>query len=370
MLLFQQKDRASTETSVRKFYVFSARTAVNEQLCQQFRLAGFNAVEGIEQDITQLSHFTIPDNASGVVVDIGSSTEVMEMVNTLQMQVPRKVWCCVVGESDSITLAQTFAHNNVGYFNLHMQQDLMVQAALGGIELRNNRSAVNISVLGCKGGVGCTTIAWQLAGEITRLKQLPTLFIQGGCGSRDLDLYAGKKLSQEITSLQKNLDIMSSAGGAWPELPSDIAQHYNFVVFEQSITTADKELMRQLAEKSRCLVLVIERSLASVRVARGMIENIELLRRSSHTPRRLFVCLNDTRPVALDALSLMDIKTLLGHPIDIAFTYNRRQSPPKQAKKRLIHSPLDRLTSAVLGGESARKKSRINRLFSHLRRGN
>lgn len=368
MLLFQQKARAGAQSTQRKLYVVSGRGDVSEELCQLLRLAGFSAVECISRRATQLSSLYIPEDASGVIIDIVDNMAVMEIVGALQMQIPRKVWCCVVGDSDSIALAQTFAHNQVGYFNLHTQQDMVIQAALASIQLKNNRSAVSISVLGCRGGAGTTTLAWQLAGEIVRLKQLPLLFVQGSAGSHDLDLLAGKKLSQEVTSLNKNLDVMSADGEHYPDIGCDADQRYNLVLFEQSIATADKELMRQLAEKTRCLVLVLDRSLSSVRVARNMIENVEMLRRSSHTPRRLFICLNDTRPLAADALSLTDIKILLGHPINIVVPYRRRSASLAQGKKRRLHSPLARLARMVLGDESASKRSMTTRLLLLLRR--
>lgn len=369
MFLFSQKDRPGAESGEKKFYILSPCSLMQEQLCQQFRLAGFNAVEGIDCDITRLASLSINHNISGVVIDIGDSARVTEIVDALHMQIPRKVWCCVVGNSDSIALAQAFAQNQVGYFHLHTQQEMMVQAALSGVETKSSRVAVRISVLGCKGGIGSTTIAWQLAEEITRIKQLSTLFIQGGNGSHDLEFYAGKKLTQEITPLKKHFDLMPATGGQYPELPPDTLQNYNFLLFEQAINTADKELMRQIAESSSCLVLVIDRSLVSIRVARMMIENVELLYRSSHTPRRLFICLNDTRPIMMDALSQSDIESLLNRPVDIVFPYYRRKKTTGVTKSRLMSSPLAQLTSVVLGSETQRKNGLINRLLSSRLRG-
>jgi len=372
MLIFQQKESDASDKTDGKFYVISTRRAINEQLCQQFRLVGFNAVEGIERDITHTASLNIPGNANGVVVDIGNNTQVADVFNALQIQIPRQVWCCVVGDSDSIALAQDFAANQIGYFNVSMQQDMIIQAALSGIEIKNHRTAVSISVLGCKGGVGSTTIAYQLAVEISRLKELPTLFVQGNSGSRDLDLHAGKKMSQDITSLQKNLDLMCSNSNTFPNLQLEGMHQYNFVLFEQSINTADKELLRHLAESSHCIVLVIERSMASVRVARNMIENIELLQRISRTSRRFFICLNDSRPVSMEMLSLSDIKALLNHQIDITFPFSKKKNPAKKRKSRFSPSPspLNQLTRAVLGQKKEQNKSVMNRIFYRIHRGN
>ncbi len=363
MLLFPQKAGATIDATSRKFYVLSARSGMSEQLCEQFRMAGINAVNTLHQDFHQ-EGLSIPTNANGVVVDIGASEQIDEIVQSIQMQIPRDVWCCLVGDSDSISLAQAFARNNINYFSIHAQQDVMVQAAVSGIELKANRQPVSISVLGCKGGVGTSTIGYQLSNEIARIKQMPTLFIHGAHGSQDLDLIAGMKLTHEITMGGKQLDLMNSQSEQLPNLNQADLQKYNFVVFEQSIITADKELQRHLVESSLCLILVMDRSMASVRVARNMIENLQLLQRTSQASRRLFLCINDSRPVAANALTPEDIKSILNRPVDLIFPYNKQKNTAQI--KRLPFSrkisPMDELTHYVLGGATNPKASRKNQL--------
>lgn len=364
MLLFPQKNEAESDISGRQFYVISLRSQVKEQLCAQFRLAGFDAAKGIEQNLMQLEKLSIPINASGVVVDIGSSTEVDAISHALQINIPLEVWCCVVGDSDSIALSQSFMRNDIHYFNITAQQDAIIQAAVLGAGVKARRQPVSISILGCKGGVGSTSISYQLASEISRIKQIPTLLIQGSHGSRDLDLHAGKKLQQEITTAQKHFDLMIAQSDSLPDLSQDIYSAYNFVLFEDAINTADKEHMRHLAEHALCLVLVIDRSMASIRVARNMIESVELLRRTNNLTRRLLISLNDTRPVSINSISDEDVQSLLGKPIDIFFPYSKLTNR-KSSTFRSPQTPLQTLTTYVLGG-AVRPKSRwlTQRLFS------
>lgn len=369
MFLFQQKERIDASYDEHKIYVISVRTDINHLLCQRLRQAGYGAVESVEIAITQLSSLTLSECIGGIIIDIGDSEAVEEIINLLHSLIPRQIWCCLVGDSDSIALAQAFAHNKIRYYNLKTQLDQAITAILKGEQLDSNRSAVSINVLGCKGGVGTTTLAWQLARAITHQRHLPLLYIQGGYGSRDLDLLAGSKLAQEITPLTNNLDVMSSTGDAYPELPPEITQRYNFILFEQSIAAADKEQMRILAEKPRCLILVIERSLSSIRAAHSMIEHVKLLRRTRHAPCRLFVCLNDTRPVAGSDLSLADVTKLLNHPLDIVFPYSRRGSQMKPAAKQRFNAPQEQLVRYVLGDRPKIASDLLSRLISPLRRG-
>ncbi|VTR56588.1 Uncharacterised protein [Serratia fonticola] len=72
-----------------------------------------------------------------------------------------------------------------------------------------------------------------------------------------------KKLLPELTPVSKQLDLMSRESEFLPDLSQPDLQKYNFVVFEQAINVANKELQRDLAEQSKCVVLVLDRSMSS-----------------------------------------------------------------------------------------------------------
>lgn len=364
MLLFPQKGDMKSSLNEKAFYVLSSRKIINEELSQLIRLAGFNQVESVLQDLHATKTLTISEKDYGIVIDIGHQEYIEDIVPTILAMVPRGVWCCVVGDSDSIMLAQAFLRQGIQYFNLNSQRELFVQAAISGTNLKATRWAVSISILGCKGGVGNSSIAYQTISNIVQLRDMPSLFVQGAAGSRDLDLLTGKKMVQEIVAGQKNLDLMSSNSAFYPDLSQDSFQKYNFVLFEEAINTVNKETLRQLVESSSCLVLVMDRSMASVRVARGMIEVIESLNRSQLAPRRLFICLNDSRPFTMNMLSMEDIQSLLGRPLDVHFPYNKQKDGVTRfAGFSRKAAPIDRLTRLILGGASGNKGSLINRLL-------
>jgi pilus assembly protein CpaE len=358
MLLFPQKSVSSNDVNKKEFYILSPRVGVFTALSENLRMAGISSVEKIRVDITT-QQLSVPENANGVVVDIGTSVEVDKIMLTIHSQIPRGAWCCLVGDSDSIGLAQNFMKNNIHYFNIHSQQDNLVQAAVLGTELKSIRHPVSVSVLGCKGGIGTTTLGFLLANEIVRARKLPSLFVQGKFGSRDLDLITGKKLLPELTPVSKQLDLMSRESEFLPDLSQPDLQKYNFVVFEQAINVANKELQRDLAEQSKCVVLVLDRSMSSVRVARNMIENIEVLKRSNRVSRRLFVCISDTRPVTINSLTHDDMRVLLNHPIDAVIPYSREKGGGSARRKMFFNnpSPLQELARQVLGGAVQKKQN-------------
>ncbi|MCW2482332.1 pilus assembly protein CpaE, partial [Candidatus Symbiopectobacterium sp. NZEC135] len=71
------------------------------------------------------------------------------------------------------------------------------------IPAAHNRATMKISILGCKGGAGASTVAHQLFKAAGMLTSIPMLLVQGCSGSRDLDLLLAKALPSDgsITDL-------------------------------------------------------------------------------------------------------------------------------------------------------------------------
>ncbi|MBS0972144.1 tight adherance operon protein [Serratia rubidaea] len=351
MLLFpQQKEEKSAQTD-KVFYILSARDAVNKQLTQQLSQAGFNKVETVTWAPGQPSDMTLSSHAWGVIIDIGALQQADDIVLSIQGIVPRGVWCCTVGDSDSISLAQAFARHGVHYFYLHAQADELVQAAAAGTAAKVRRASVNIGILGCKGGIGNTTIAYQLVNRLVQLRQKPTLFIQGKSGSRDLDLLFDKKFTQSLMPISRYLDAMSWTDASFPDLDSESFEKYNFVIFEESINSADKEQLRRIVERTSCLILMLDRSMSSVRTVRQIAEIHDVICRTQNTPRRLFICLNDSRPVTSEMLGIEDLQLLLGRKVDIVFPWRNARTDTRFSALRFRpkKEQLETLLQQVLG---------------------
>ncbi|OON42168.1 hypothetical protein BTJ39_03190 [Izhakiella australiensis] len=348
MLLFPQKNEKTTGTD-QIFYILTERRDIIDKLGQLLRLAGFSQVEAIASSVLQTTSLQLTSQARGVIIDVGDSANPQETILAIKTLVPRDIWCCVVGNQDAITLAQLYARQGLHYFYLGAQDDELIRIVTTGKTVSGFRWAVNISVLGCKGGVGNTSIAYQLVNKIIQIRQMPTLFIQGKAGSNDLDLLFDKKMNQELIPANKYLDLMCLQDETLPQLKYETTEKYNFVVYEETVNSAEKERIRQIVELSSCLIVVLDRSMSSVRVARQMIEINESINRSRRTPRRLLLCLSDSRPVSSEMLSQEDIQALIQRKIDIVFPWRktRQRSSFFPLKSRI--SPADLLTRRVLG---------------------
>lgn len=361
MLLFPQQKEEKAALTDKVFYILSVREAVNEQLNQRLSQAGFNKIEHICWEPGQPSDRALSAHAWGVIIDIGALQQADDIVLSIQGIVPRGVWCCAVGDSDSISLAQAFVRHGIHYFYLHTQADELVQAATSGTVAKVRRSSVNIGFLGCKGGIGNTTLAYQLVNRLVQLRQKPTLFIQGKSGSHDLDLLFDKKFTQSLMPISRHLDAMSWAEANFPDLDSESFEKYNFVIFEESINSAEKEQLRRIVERTSCLILTLDRSMSSVRTVRQIAEIHDAICRTQNTPRRLLLCLNDTRPVTPDMLGVEDLQLLLGRKVDIMFPWRNARADARFSALRLRPKKalLDVLLQQVLGEFTKPKSTRF-----------
>lgn len=358
MLLFPDNG-AKNSAGVKSFHIVSANEAHLRTISQLVKLAGFEKIETLNLPLND--SLILPALSLGVIVDIDSRSDVSTIIAQIQAQVPRDAWCCVVGESDSISLAQAFVSHGIHYFNLQHQSEALLQAVSGGQRIKNTRSALCISVLGCKGGAGATTLAYSLISRMSELRQTPMLFVQGPSGSRDLDLVTGKKQNPDIFSVSKYLDAMNWEGQGYPDSSQESYARYNFVVYEETISSVEKEHLRLVIEGSSCVVLVLDRSMTSIRTVRLVSEIIESLNRTTAVARRLILCLNNTRPVKLGMLEVDDIQQLQGRKLDLTIPYGLT-NPASLFSRWRKTSPMEVLTLRVLGESTesqvrSRKKS-------------
>jgi len=348
MLLFPQKNEKKSSAD-QTFYILSERREVINKLGQLLQLAGFSQVEAISGSVLQTTALQLIPHARGVIIDVGDSVKPQETILAIKTLVPRDLWCCVVGNQDAITMAQIYARQGLHYFYLGAQEDELIRVVTAGESVADFRWAVNISVLGCKGGIGNTSIAHQLVNKIVQIRQMPTLFIQGKAGSNDLDLLFDKKMNQGPISANKHLDLMCLQDEALPQLKYEATEKYNFVVYEETVNSAEKERIRQIVESTSCLIMVLDRSMSSVRVAKQIIEINESINRSRRTPCRLLLCLSDSRPISSEMLSQEDIQSLIQHKIDIVFPWRKMRLRSSFFSISAKTSPADVLTRRVLG---------------------
>ena len=318
MLLLDQE--TITVDSARTIVVVSNREEIQSEVAQILRTRGLENIDIIKKDFFASSDeisFSAEDSI-GVIIDIINESNVKTIVERVFSSVPQNVWCCLIGDSDSISLSQKLLDEGILYFNSHTQLSQMVGKIISGVNIPRVRNSVKIAVLSCKGGIGASLISSHIANEIVVNKKIPVLLAQGSNGSQDLDLLFDKKLSAGVVEYTSNLDLFNGDLGT---LPPATTEKYNFIIYDQPIYNVKKDNFSQLLESYSSFVLVVERKIGSLRLAKQFLDECERIRSTTGKPIRTFICISDSRLETSKLMAKNDIETLVGSSVDAVIPY-------------------------------------------------
>ncbi|WP_145525934.1 pilus assembly protein CpaE [Yersinia rohdei] len=371
MQLITNKDLISKkDTKIKNtIAIISKRKWLIDNVAEKIRLADMNNIKEIEKDILTVSSVNLPEQTIGIIIDIGNDHNIKNILDLIKNCIPRDCWCVLVGDIDSISIAQQFTEQGILYLNIQSQSAELTQLLLKGIRIESDRKAFFISVLGCKGGIGTTLLSFHLANEIAQIKKSPTLLLQGNQGSQDLDLVVEKKMSTEITEYYKNLNLMRYKENKLSEVDAKTNNKHNFIVFDQPIHNIPKENITDYIEQSNCIIILLDNSMMSVRIAKEFIGIYDRFKRDNRQAIRLILCLNESRPVAKSMLATTDIESLLERKIDIhiPYIYKTKESLSDQNYFGRKKNKIDTLVKNTLGirvNSSLKNRIWINRVIS------
>lgn len=371
MQLITNKDLISKkDTKIKNtIAIISKRKWLIDNVAEKIRLADMNNIKEIEKDILTVSSVNLPEQTIGIIIDIGNDHNIKNILDLIKNCTPRECWCVLVGDIDSISIAQQFTEQGILYLNIQSQSAELTQLLLKGIRIESDRKAFFISVLGCKGGIGTTLLSFHLANEIAQIKKTPTLLLQGNQGSQDLDLVVEKKMSTEITEYYKNLNLMRCKENKLSEVDAKTNNKHNFIVFDQPIHNIPKENITDYIEQSNCIIILLDNSMMSVRIAKEFIGIYDRFKRDNRQAIRLILCLNESRPVAKSMLATTDIESLLERKIDIhiPYIYKTKESLSDQNYFGRKKNKIDALVKNTLGirvNSSLKNRIWINRVIS------
>ncbi|RDE95946.1 pilus assembly protein [Aggregatibacter kilianii] len=371
MLLLDQE--TITVDSARTIIVVSNREEIQAEVAQILRTRGLENVELVKKDFFASSDeisFSAEDSI-GVIIDITNESDVKTIVERVFSAVPQNVWCCLIGDSDSISLSQKLLDEGILYFNSHTQLSQMVGKIISGVNVPRVRDSVKIAVLSCKGGVGASLISSHIANEIVVNKKIPVLLAQGSNGSQDLDLLFDKKLSGSIVEYTSNLDLFN---GDLVTLTSGATEKYNFIIYDQPIYNVKKDNFINFLEAYNSFVLVVERRIGSLRLAKQFLDECERVRSTTGKPIRTFICISDNRLETAKLMAKNDIETLVGSQVDAVIPFIKNTNTKTVLGMNLGRNgqkEINSLMMKVIGAVSRNtkpkeKQSSISSIFAKL----
>ena len=312
MLLLDSENQ--TIDSARKVAIVAKNENTQKELVQLLRSRGLEHIDVLPYDLQDEALTLNAEETLGVVIDIQQETNVNRIFEQVNALVPQKMWCCLIGDSDSISLAHKLLEKSILYFHHHSQLNLMMDKIISAnVAIPRIRHTVNVCMLGCKGGLGSSFVSSRIANHIAKYKKVPVLLSQGNNGSHDLDLMFDKKLQGDVVEFKENLDLF---GGNFQTLNEDDQEKYNFIIYDQPLFNMSKDDYSKFFELSNTFVLLVTRQVNSLRVAKQFLDRCQRQKNATGTPIRTFIVVVDSKAEFTHLMSKSDIENLLGTSVD------------------------------------------------------
>ncbi|QLB12352.1 pilus assembly protein CpaE [Bisgaardia hudsonensis] len=362
-MLLLDKDTSNID-NVRKVVVISESENIRNKLSQLLRSRGIENIEIISKYFFSESIALNAEETIGVIIDVANETDVLAISENVNAIVPQQVWCCLIGQSDSISLSQKLLDHSILYFNSDTQLNLMMEKiASSSITIPKTRHTVKVCVLGCKGGIGSTFISSQIANQIASYKKVPVLLAQAKNGSQNLDLLFDKKLQGDIVEYDANLDLLNNDIQI---LDKSALQKYNFVIYDKPIFNVDRDDFESFFEFSNTFVLVVERHVGSLRVAKQFLDQCNRTQKNTGQPIRSFICISDSNQEHSQLMAKSDIETLLNSRVDAVIPFIKKTTAKNVLEVKLSRSQvkvLHDLAMKIIGVLSRQAKKEKKSLF-------
>ncbi|WP_173635304.1 AAA family ATPase [Paramixta manurensis] len=327
-----------------------------EAICSQLEIRGTTTVERYAVHPNTFDVATLQGNINYFIFDIESEAESDRFFNKIELLISRSTVCIAIGNHDSLVFASKCHAAGIHYIYYHPEQF----SALGAIFdnetgiLKTARSAIKISVLGCKGGVGNSSLSYHLASNLVKQRNSTLLLVQGLGGTLNLDLIAKKEIGSEVTKLQENLyALYEQREHRWAfSLP--LYDGYDFVLFDHTLYNAETSELENALQHSNCVILVCNHDLAAIRNAKKLIDYHQHAQGSLSRVRKIVICFNQNQPMMSGAINQEEVASLLGRPVDIVIPFIKGNGDPANplsfsGKHNAI---LQQLTNLTLGRNS------------------
>jgi len=329
MLLFSENTKQD-DLSENSILVVTPDATRMEKVCEQLFLRNVGKVKCFCGDIQQLDQYAETANTDCIIFDASQLDSPESIIEIIDLQLSKNVKKIAFSAKDSLLLADEFLKKDIQYCHYPTQIN-----RIGGLLVNKEQqtstsmnSAVRITFLGCKGGLGNSILSYHAAEFIANKRQSSTLLVQGAYGSRNLDLISKVAISNEVTLLQKNLSALyEERTSAWKYYNS-VYDNYECVIFDFPAYNAADENIENVLTHTDCLVLVCDRDLSSVRTAKNIIEANNHLMNSNNGVRRIFICHNQHHSKVIGEISSQEVSGLIGKPVDVTIPYLMKSGDP------------------------------------------
>lgn len=285
---------------------------------------------------------------SSIVIDFETIQDLKAILRNLSRILPKGIPSIALADNDSIKISQEFLKNGIKYLHFDTQLQTLFDEVYNNEENNNHPDGVQISVLGTKGGVGASFIAYNLANIIFNRYKTKTLLVQKIGGSFNIDLFSNKNFTSEYFNddelylLRENSDFTYNP------------KRYNFIIQDECISGYNKENIETMLNESDCIVIVINSEFTSIKKAKEVIEINNFLLKVNQGCTNLAIVKNENSMI--NTLNNVEISEILGKKdiISVPFSKGIKEIELKPNQKSL--KSIEHIAKKIIGGDFEKQK--------------
>ena len=392
-MMFNLVDRLKKEKSIKvkeehlTSVLFYQTQACHELVVEAFRFEGIEAPVILENIDKNIETHVRESSIEIVLVELNNSQNVSKDMESISHLLPNDASVIVIGSEDAISTIRNL--KSMGYYYLFWpitKQELIdFIRSVNDNRKRNsglgqNRVAKKIAVWGSKGGVGASMLTAEIAFQLTTNKKSTCLLVDHNFSGGNMDILMGlqkfeKRLVQRgslsgtldvafAMSMTKKVNNMLSLLALDSDdlnelelkeyiitLNNELEKQKNFIIEDLSRSANSKQDLRNVAQNSDAMVLVIAPTVASVREA----AKVKAQFTNEKSSARFFIVLNYTMVEKNATVTPEEVEKFLRQPIDIICPFEPNSDAITLEGKHLFQQKgemaksLHRLVSLLVG---------------------
>ncbi len=332
-------------------------------------------------------------NIEIVMIELNESDDVVKDAERISALLPNDASVIVIGCEDSISTIRNLKKLGFYYLFWPINKQELLDFVAGVYENRSGnkglgkkRKAKQISLVGCKGGVGTTMLSSEMAHYLSKQKHASCVVVDNAYQGGNLDIMMGieKFAKREIRSgeLASNLDttsahsllhkcdeLLSVLAIKSPDFTSAdikdytkavtqyLAEDVNFLIEDLSASSASLVYTaKDISEVSDSIILVFTPTVSAVREAALILARLREHSAENDSTRILLVA-NNVLPEGNATISVEEAEKYLRQPIDIVIPHIKKLDARILDGKRAteaggkVKKAITSLGSKILGEE-------------------
>ncbi|OCG37560.1 hypothetical protein A9G29_11390 [Gilliamella sp. Fer2-1] len=355
--------------------ILSKRSELIEKIRSVLFLYNVLSMEVISLELSELKEDPRWNQYDVVILDIKNEDDAELLSENINRCIPIKASTILIGSHDSIQFSEFLLEKGI-HFLLESSQIEKIPSILNSRSLTppgsSKRVGSIVTFLGCKGGIGTSSLVVHTLKNISKLTNYPLLYIQGATTSPNADFLFEMPIPQDgsLTNVESALQVkVENSASAWKydELNSG---KFNITFIDQNMGLSSSfKHLGDIIAISNIIFIVINRDPYSIKVAKKILEEISRSSTAQNKPellnKRFLICLNDnTAYDKKNALRDDDIEEFLERSIDFKRKFISKIS---NFKKAANSSEIKEISSAIIGNKKIQKE-KSRKSFTILKR--